>query len=350
MATASTAPRPIPIFDGHNDALTAPGHAELESGRAGRHLDLPRMRAGGMRGGIFAVFTDSREVFEDPQPGPGGVLARPLSPRVGQARAAATSTSAAGRLFALERRGAVRIARSVADLDAANVDDGPPVAVLHFEGAEAIDTRLESLETWYAAGLRSIGPVWSRSNAFAHGVPFVFPSSPDTGPGLTRAGVELVKRCAEFGIAIDLSHMNEAGFWDVARLDAGPLIVSHAGVHAISPGSRNLLDAQIDAVAASGGVIGIVFACFFLRPDFANDPDTPLELIVEHVRYIADRVGVQHVAFGSDFDGATIPAPLGDVTGYPRLLEALAAAGFDRAELRAIAWDNWRRVLDAWWR
>ena len=91
------------------------------------------------------------------------------------------------------------------------------------------------------------------------------------------------------------------------------------------------------------------FACFFLRPDFANDPDTPLELIVEHVRYIADRVGVQHVAFGSDFDGATVPLPLADVSGYPRLLDALARDGFTPAEIRAIAWDNWRRVLDAWW-
>jgi membrane dipeptidase len=350
MAAASTDPRPIPIFDGHNDALTAENHASLAAGGGDGHLDLPRMREGGMRGGIFAVFTASREVFQDPQPGPDGVYARPLSPRVGRGRAAAASTAAAGRLFALERSGAVRIARSIADLDAAATDDGPPVAVLHFEGAEAIDTQLESLETWYAAGLRSIGPVWSRSNAFAHGVPFVFPSSPDTGPGLTRAGTELVTRCAGLGIAIDLSHMNEAGFWDVAHLDVAPLIVSHAGVHAISPCSRNLTDAQIDAVAASGGLIGIVFACFFLRPDFANDPDTPLELIAEHVRYIADRVGVQHVAFGSDFDGATIPAPLGDVAGYPRRLVALATAGFDGAEIRAIAWDNWRRVLDAWWR
>src|SRR4029077_5900166 len=126
-----------------------------------------------------------------------------------------------------------------------------------------IDPGLESLEMWHAAGLRSLGPVWSRPNAFAHGVPFVFPCCPDTGPGLTSAGAELVRRCSELGIAVDLSHINEAGFWDVARLDVGPLTVSHAGVHAISPGSRNLTDAQIDAVAASGGIIGVVFACFF---------------------------------------------------------------------------------------
>ena len=341
----------IPIFDGHNDALTAANRELLATGGGDGHLDLPRMRAAGVRGAVFAVFVDSRDQHHDLSPQPGVPYVKPLPTKVRHTRAAGEAAKAAGRLLALERQGAVRVARTVADLDAAAADGGPPVVVLHFEGAEAVDPKLESLETWYAAGLRSLGPVWSRPNAFAHGVPFAFPSSPDTGPGLTKTGTALVRACAELGIAVDLSHMNEAGFWDVARLDAGPLIVSHAGAHALSGCSRNLTDAQIDAVAASGGLVGIVFATYFLRADFADEPETtPLELIVDHVRYVADRVGVGHVAFGSDFDGATIPAELGDVGGYPKLLDALGAAGFSKAEIRAIAWDNWRRVLDAWWR
>jgi membrane dipeptidase len=224
------------------------------------------------------------------------------------------------------------------------------VVVLHFEGAEAIDPQLQSLETWYAAGLRSLGPVWSRPNAFAHGVPFAFPSSPDTGPGLTPAGARLVRRCAELGIAVDLSHLNEAGFWDVAELDPGPLVASHSGAHAVSAASRNLTDAQLDAIAASDGLVGIVFAAPFLRPDFADTPDTPLELIVAHARHVADRVGARHVALGSDFDGATIPAELGGADGLPKLVAALAAAGFEDEELADVCWRNWRRVLDAWWR
>ncbi len=340
----------IPIFDGHNDALTAANQELLATGGGDGHLDLPRMRQAGMRGGIFAVFVESRDEHMDLSPEPGVPHVHPLPPRVQHARAASVTATTAGRLLALEREGAVRVARSIADVDAAAGDNGPPAVVLHFEGAEAIDRQLASLETWYAAGLRSLGPVWSRPNAFGHGVPFAFPSSPDTGPGLTRAGTELIRRCAQLGIAVDLSHLNEAGFWDTARLDLGPLIVSHAGVHALSACSRNLTDAQIDAVANSGGLVGIVFACYFLRADFANEPETtPLELIVEHIRYVADRVGVEHVAFGSDFDGATIPAELGDVTGYPKLLGALSGAGFSASEIRAIAWDNWPRVLDAWW-
>jgi len=262
--------------------------------------------------------------------------------------AAADAGRAIGRLLALERAGYVAIARKAGDLDRAR-EAGVLAAVAHLEGAEAIDPGLEALDFWHAAGLRSLGPVWSRNNAFAHGVPFAFPASPDAGPGLTAAGRALVGRCAELGIAVDLSHINEAGFWDVAKLDAAPLIASHSGAHALCASSRNLTDAQIDAIGASGGLVGVVFAVAFLRSDGRDDPDTPLETIVAHVRHVADRIGVAHVALGSDFDGATMPAPLGDVAGLPRLLDALRAGGFTEPELGAIAWDNWRRVLEASW-
>src|SRR4051794_8843780 len=324
----------IAVFDGHNDALTREDHADLVVGRRGGHLDLPRMRKGGMRGGIFAVFTPS------PKEGAG----------LEHATAAAHSTAAAGRLLRLEREGQLRVARGIADLDAAHDDaSSPPVAVLHLEGAEAIDPELEALDQWYSAGLRSLGPVWSRANAFAHGVPFAFPSGPDIGPGLTGAGEALVVRCAELGLLVDLSHINEAGFWDTARLEAGPLVASHSGAHALCAASRNLTDEQLDAIGASGGLVGIVYAVGFVRPDGAEDPDTPLEAIAAHVRHVADRIGVDHVALGSDFDGAEIPAPLGDVTGLPRLLDAIRATGFSEDEMERIAWSNWRRVLEAAW-
>ncbi len=339
-----------PVFDGHNDALTRVDHALIAEGRPGGHLDLPRMRAGGVRAAIFAVFTPSADEVTEPVQRDDEVIEFPLAGEVPHGDAAAFAAAAAGRLIGLERAGLVRIARSVADLDAARDDDGPPSAVLHLEGAEAIDSDLESLALWHAAGLRSLGPVWSRPNQFAHGVPFISPSSPDTGPGLTSAGTELVRRCAELGIVVDLSHLNEAGFWDVAGLELGPLVASHSAAHALCATSRNLTDRQLDAIGGSGGLVGIVYACPFLRPDFDDDPDTPMELIAVHARYVADRIGVDHVGLGSDFDGATIPVELGDVAGVPRLLDALSQVGFDDTELAAIAWGNWRRVLGAWWR
>ncbi|HSY37897.1 MAG TPA: dipeptidase [Polyangia bacterium] len=340
----------IPVFDGHNDALTREDHARLAAGRDGGHLDLPRMREGGMRGGIFALFTPSPGDESEERNFGGGGYAEPLAPPVAHDVAAADATAAAGRLFELERAGEVTVARAIGDIDAALTADAPPVAVLHLEGAEAIDPGLEALPAWYAMGLRSLGPVWSRANDFATGVQFAFPSSPDIGSGLTAAGVALVRACAELGILVDLSHLNEKGFWDVARLEPGPLVASHSGAHAVAAASRNLTDAQLDAIGATGGLVGIVYATSFVRADFADDPDTPLSTIAGHARYVADRIGVEHVGLGSDFDGATIPAELGDVAGLPKLLDAFRDVGFSDPELELIAWHNWRRVLAAWWR
>lgn len=341
-----------PIFDGHNDALTRDDHALIVEGRPEGHLDLPRMRTGGVRGGIFSVFTPSpgsHDHHRPPVPRSDGVIEFEYDQPVEHEVAAAHACAVAGRLLALERAGHLRVAHEPADLDAALQDDGPPVAVLHLEGAEAIDAGLEALELWRTAGLRSLGPVWSRANAFGQGVPFISPSTPDIGPGLSDAGRALVRRCAELGIMVDASHLNELGFWDLARMELGPIVASHSAAHALCRASRNLTNAQLDAIGASGGVVGIVFACPFLRPDFADDADTPIELIAQHARYVADRIGVAHVALGSDFDGATIPAPLGDVAGMPKVLDALEAEGFSAADRAAIAWENWRRVLGAWW-
>jgi membrane dipeptidase len=329
----------LTVFDGHNDTLTRDDADAIATGRDGGHIDLPRAREGGLGGGIFAAFT--------PTPGFDPDCGEPAAP-IGQDSAAGVVTRTLGRLLKLEREGHVRLVRESGDLDAAR-EQGTLAAVAHIEGAEAVDPGLLALDVLYAAGLRSLGPVWSRPNAFAHGVPFAFPSSPDTGPGLTPAGTRLVRRCAELGIAVDLSHLNEAGFWDVARLGLAPLIASHSGAHALCASSRNVTDAQLDAIGASGGLVGVVFAVGFVRPDGAEDPDTPLQTIARHVRHIADRIGVDHVALGSDFDGAEIPATLKDVAGLPRLLDAIRAEGFAEDEMERIAWSNWRRVLEAAW-
>ncbi len=338
------------VFDGHNDALTRDDHHLIVAGRPEGHLDLPRMRAGDLRGAIFAIFSGGGKLRERTVPRDDGVLEFEYAAPLDHVIAAADATEVAGRLARLERDGHLRLGRTIADVDRAHDGDDAPVAILHLEGAEAIDADLEALDFWHQAGLRSLGPVWSRANAFASGVPFISPSSPDTGPGLTAAGRALVRRCAELGILVDVSHLNEAGFWDVARLEAGPIVASHAAAHALCPTSRNLTDAQLDAIGGSNGLVGIVFATPFLRPDFADDPDTPVELIAEHARYVADRIGPEHVALGSDFDGATVPQAVGGADGMPRVLEAMSELGFGPAELDAIAWGNWRRVLAAWWR
>ena len=334
------------VFDGHNDALTRCEPAEFAQGRAEGHLDAPRARAGGFAGGIFAIFTPSPgdEDFDDWE----GAYDVPLADPIAHADALAHATATAAKLFTLEAMGVVRVVRGTADLDRAPAE-GRIAAVLHLEGAEAIAPSVANLDDWYEAGLRSLGIVWSRPNEFGHGVPFRYPSSPDTGPGLTDAGLTLVKRCNQLGVVVDVSHLNEAGFWDVARVSGAPLVASHSNAHGICPSARNLTDEQLDAVGTTGGLVGVVFAVDFVRPDGGYDADTPLEQVVAHVRYVAERIGVDHVALGSDFDGARVPKALGDATGLPRLLDALRDDGFTGDEVERIAWANWRRVLGASW-
>ena len=330
------------IFDGHNDALLASDATSLAHGREGGHLDVPRAQQAGLRGGIFAVFTPSPDE-EEIELVAGGYDV-PLPAPLDQEAALAAAATTAARLFALEALGSVRVVRGTADLDRA-AEDGRLAAVLSLEGAEAIDRDLAGLDAWYAAGLRALGPVWSRPNDFGHGVPFRFPSSPDTGDGLTEAGERLVRRCNELGIMVDVSHLNECGFWDVARISEAPVVASHSGAHALCPSSRNLTDEQLTAIATTGGLVGVVLAVPFLRADGADDEDTPIATIVEHVRHVAEIAGVEHIGLGSDFDGAKIPVEVGDVTGLPRVLDALRSDGFSAAEVDQIAWGNWRRVL-----
>jgi membrane dipeptidase len=251
--------------------------------------------------------------------------------------------------LAAQSDGQIKVVRTAGEL-AESLRCRTIAVVLHFEGAEAIDPALDSLEVFYQAGLRSLGIAWSRANVFAHGVPFRFPHSPDTGPGLSEAGRELAAACNRLGIMIDLAHINEKGFWDVAEITDAPLVVTHAGVHALCPASRNLTDKQLDAIAESRGVVGINFHVGFLRKDGLLEPDTSLKEIVKHIDYIAQRSGIEHVALGSDFDGAIMPQELGDVAGMPKLVNILREQGFDNASLHKIAHANWERVLRETWK
>ncbi|MGH2714921.1 MAG: dipeptidase [Thermoleophilaceae bacterium] len=336
-------------FDGHNDVLSRLHHAGAGNeafldGDGEGHLDLPAARAGGLAGGLFAVFPCSPFRGQD---NPFAVeYARPL----GQEEALADTLPMFERLAAIEREsgGAVRVVRDAATLDAC-LADGSLAAVLHVEGAEAIGPGLEELGSLHDAGLRSIGIAWSRPNGFGHGVPFEFPGSPDDGPGLSDAGRALVRACNELGVVVDVSHLNERGFWDVAELSDAPLVASHSSAHALCPSPRNLTDDQLRAVGESGGLVGINFCVAFVREDGADDPDTPLSAVAAHAAHLAEVAGVDAVAFGSDFDGATMPHDLDSAAKLPALLDALRAFGFAESELERIALGNWRRVLRATW-
>jgi membrane dipeptidase len=336
------------VFDGHNDVLDRLGRLDgggpaafFEQGEKG-HLDLPRAREGGFGGGIFAVWVPSPKTPER--------TPRELPPALDAAYALRYALAAVAMLFRIEDRsdGEFRVVRTAAEIERC-LDEEVMPAVLHFEGADAIDPDLDALHVLYRAGLRSLGLVWGRPNAFAEGVAVHFRRSPDTGPGLTEAGKRLVRACNDLGIMIDVSHLNERGFWDVAALTDAPLVATHSNAYALCPSSRNLINPQLDAIAASDGMVGLNFAVNFLREDATRDADTPLDVMVRHIDYLVERLGIDRVGFGSDFDGVLIPQEMGDVTGLPRLMSVLRDRGYEDGTLRKLAHENWVRVLSKTW-
>jgi membrane dipeptidase len=301
----------IPVFDGHNDVLLE--ERSFAEASADGHLDLARAREGGFAGGFFAIFTPHPDGYApDGEP----------EPAVSHELAIGHTFRAMRKLLDLERAGALRIAREPEDL----VLDGDVVAVMHIEGAEAVDAELELLPALHAFGLRSLGITWSRPNAFAHGV--------TAEGGLTDAGRALVRGCEELGILVDLAHLNERSFWDVAKIAERPLVVTHACAHALTPHPRNLTDRQLDAVRDSGGVVGVCFHHEFAGPQRTD--------IARHIDYVATRIGPEHVALGSDFDGAEMPDGIRGAQDLPLVLDDL---GWGEPELRLLASENLLRVL-----
>ena len=334
------------IFDGHNDLLScllAEGDATGDSFLTGRtgDIDLPKCRAGGFAGGFFAVWCPVK-----PGTGPDPMATFRGFPAIDpvQARKDADAQIATFHHLTTTHPHAVRHCLTAADITAAHAAHAI-AAVLHLEGAEPIDPDLNTLHSYHAAGLRSLGPVWSRPNIFGHGVPFNHPASPDTGPGLTDHGIRLVQQCDALRILIDLSHLNEAGFWDVARHSKAPLIATHSNAHAVTAATRNLTDRQLDAMAERGGIAGLNFGCGFVRPDGIKNPQTPPENLIRHLDHLIAHLGEGGVALGSDFDGTLIPDFIGTAAGLPNLVTALQNAGYGAQLIQRLCWDNWLDVI-----
>ncbi len=343
-----------PVFDGHNDTLLrllgcADPVAAFERGGGG-HLDLGLAAAGGFGGGLFACFVPpegARDVGFSLTPD-GYTVEMPEPPSLAHARQRTDAMIACAHRLAAELPGRVKLCRTAAEVRGA-MRDGALAMVLHLEGAEAVGPDLDGLERYHGMGVRSLGPVWSRPNHFGAGVPFRYPGTPDLGPGLTDAGFALVRACNELGVMLDVSHLNAAGFWDLARTSGAPLVATHSNAHAVCPVPRNLTDDQLRAVRDSGGVVGVSLSVSELRPDGHNQAATPLDVVLRHMDHLLDLLGPDGVALGSDFDGALLPEAVGDAAGLPWLVAAMAGHGYDDGLLEKICRGNWLNVLGRTW-
>lgn len=343
MAAMSTPP----IFDGHNDLLLrlwlhdgADPAAVFLNGSLPSHLDLKRCRVGGFAGGLFAVFVPPASYM--PQLKPNAPAAPHDALAITQAQIALLE-----RIETLSS-GRAKICRTVSEIEQC-ISRDVLAMVMHIEGAEALGNDFDRLDFWYEKGLRSIGPLWNLPNQFGTGVRGNFPGSPNTGDGLTPAGIELLRECNRRKILFDVSHMNEKAFWQTAHYSDAPLVATHSNAHALCPQPRNLTDKQLAAIAESDGFVGVNFGTAFLRADGLRDSNTPISEIVKHLDYLVGKMGEENVGLGSDFDGINVPEALGDVAGLPLLLEAMSDAGYGSALIEKIAYRNWLKVLKQTW-
>lgn len=361
-----------PIFDGHNDTVMSlmgqgfdgPGGRSFFEWSEKGHIDLPRARAGGLGGGFYAVLARSKKPAPpnaDPSTGAGSLerareVGTAFSPTEGwppplpldEAQSDALDRLGILLRVAEESNGQVEIIRTAAQLQHC-LDNGIHAMLLHFEGADPLDPEGLALEVFYAAGLRSVGITHFRQNAYAAGVPNHFPGTPDIGDGLTDAGKELIRQLNKRRVLIDLSHANWKTFWEVAELSDAPLVATHSNAWALTNHPRNLTDEQLDAIRESKGMVGINFHVGFVREDGKMDPDTPISRLADHLDYLVERLGIDCVGIGSDFDGSVVPNELKDAAGLPKLMQELRDRGYDDVALTKIAHGNWVRVLRETW-
>jgi membrane dipeptidase len=283
----------------------------------GGHVDLPRMRDGGMGAQFF------------------GLVSVPIAKRMrGLARVVHEQIDALEQQIA-RQPGAVRLVRTADEVEACR-RDGAIGALLGIEGAHSLEGDLEQLTTFARRGVRYLGLLHFSSNEA--GFP-AYGRGRSDAEGLTPWGRELVRRCEANGVLVDLAHINRRGFLDACAVATRPPIVSHTGVLGAFEHWRNIDDAQLRAVADRGGVVGVIFCPRYVGGD-------GLEPVVRHVRHILDVVGEDTPALGSDWDGFIVPTrDLKDPCGLPLLTDAMLEAGFSERVIGKILRGNVMRVL-----
>ena len=355
----------IPVFDGHNDLLLALWRSNdlkgesFISGRKNGHIDLLKCKKGGFCGGFFAIFVPAISVAPENfwQRYPELIDHKTKEKEI---RNNLLNTEAISQPYAYAATiEMMNIAHQMANHNSEELEictnyteikrciDKQKIAMLlHVEGAEAISSNLAQLELLYEKGLRSIGPVWSRKNVFAEGVNFDFPSTPNQGDGLTDVGRELIRFCNSKKILIDLSHLNEKGFWEVAKISDKPLVATHSNVHALCPSPRNLTSSQLSAIAETNGVVGLNFGIAFLHSEGKQDKNLHPDTMCTHLDSLLKILGEDGVAFGSDFDGIRVSNHISDCSGLPILVNSMRERGYGETLIEKICFKNWLRLLE----
>ncbi|WP_434643384.1 dipeptidase [Thermoanaerobacterium thermosaccharolyticum] len=279
------------------------------------HIDLIRLDEGMVHLQVFATFIEPEYVRKD---------------------AATKTLKMIDKLYQLmEKTDKIKLILSGKDVEEAK-NESKIGALLSIEGGEALEGDLALLSMFYKLGVRAMTLTWSLRNDLGDGI------LGSSDYGLTSFGKDVIKEMNRLGMIVDVSHLNERGFWDAINICEKPLIASHSDCKALCRHPRNLSDDQIKAIAAKGGVIGINFCPDFLR----DDDNASVEDVLDHIEHIVNLVGVEHVGFGSDFDGIEkTPFGLDDAASFPKILDGLKKRGFKDDEINSISHDNFERII-----
>lgn len=312
------------FYDAHSDIINdLTVRRETGERNVFRRRHLERLRRGGCVGGVLALWNEPKYR---------GCEDRRTAELLSAVQAEAEEDSAALRL--------VRAAGELAEAEA----DGPFTAILGAEGLAAVGQDPGLLETYYTQGVRLAMLTWNEANALAAGAM----SGEDTG--LTEAGVQVILQMQKLGMAVDVSHLNERGFWDVMKLADGPVLASHSNCGALCPVPRNLTDSQLRAIRDTGGAVGLNAYRRFV----AELPEDQTALtLARHAAHMAEVMGVEHVCCGFDFceffpdEGPCSAAGMEDCGKAGTFFDCLAQVGFTERERELIARENFLRVLQA---
>lgn len=312
-----------PIVDAHVDTVldVAAGRRRLGERSLQGHVDLPRLEQAGVGVQVFAHYVEP--VYK---------------PHAALARFMELYDAFLDAVAAYPDR--ITLVTDVAQLDA-TLASGKIAAIIGVEGGEVLQGRVGLLRVLHRLGVRLLGLTWNERNELADGA-----GDARSGGGLSRLGEQVVREMNRLGMVVDVSHLSDAGFYDVLAVSSQPVVASHSNCRALCNHPRNLTDDQIRALAARDGVVGINFYSRFLRE---SAPAT-LDDVVRHVEHVAALVGTRHIGLGSDFDGMDAPPQgLEDVTRLPRLFEALLRRNWREDDVRAVAGGNLLRLFRQVW-
>ena len=303
------------VVDGHQGMLfdLLYGLKDIREESPG-HVDLPKLRKAGVRLSILTAFPADRNY--------------PI-------RGVRTGLEYIDAFRSLGAIPGVALCMNAEDVEEAKRQD-MLCFMLGFEGGEFLEGSIEALRMFARQGLRLLTLTWSVRNALGDGA-----AESGTRGGLTSFGRQVVKECAELGVMVDVSHLSEAGFWDVVEMSEEPFVVSHCNCHALYPHPRNLTDDQIKAVAEAGGIVGITF-----NPEYmAAEGDVGIETVCDHIMHALEVAGEDHVGIGSDLDTFEGDSPVSGVDELFLVTAELLKRGVTGRALSGILGGNWLREI-----